>query len=49
MTANDQENIERKLNHVLDMGKRIIVHSGTDPIVLCWSLVAGPKLHKEYR
>lgn len=24
MTANDQENIERKLNHVLDMGKRII-------------------------
>lgn len=24
MTTNDQENIERKLNHVLDMGKRII-------------------------
>jgi hypothetical protein len=24
MTANDQENIERKLNHVLDMGKKII-------------------------
>lgn len=24
MTANDQENIERKLNHVHDMGKRII-------------------------
>ena len=24
MTNNDQENIERKLNHVLDMGKRII-------------------------
>lgn len=24
MTASDQENIERKLNHVLDMGKRII-------------------------
>ena len=24
MTANDQENIERKLNHVLDMGQRII-------------------------
>ena len=24
MTTNDQENIERKLNHILDMGKRII-------------------------
>ena len=24
MTTNDQENIERKLNHVLDMGKKII-------------------------
>lgn len=24
MTANDQQNIERKLNHVLDMGQRII-------------------------
>ena len=24
MTSNDQENIERKLNHVLDMGKKII-------------------------
>ena len=24
MTANDQENIERKLNHVLDMGKKLI-------------------------
>ena len=24
MTLNDQENIERKLNHVLDMGKKII-------------------------
>lgn len=24
MTVNDQENIERKLNHVLDLGKRII-------------------------
>ena len=26
MTANDQQNLERKLNHVLDMGKHIIDH-----------------------